>query len=392
MTANPYHIAALISNYLRGTITAEEAQALECWIAATSENKAMFETLCGEAQSEADIAFFARLDVERAWRKTRKPAAGNPVLPNWIRYAGMVSAAAMFFVLVWVWWPRIADNAADAAVIRTAQVQGNDVMPGGQRAVLVLSDGRVVDLEAGTRSVKEQDGTMITSTGGELTYVGPQKHSENVNHKLLYNVLEVPKAGTYSLTLPDGTKVWVNAMSELKFPTRFGETERKVSLAGEAYFEVAHDAQRPFKVEVNGTVVEVLGTHFNINSYDATTTTVLEGSVKVVHNENTAVLERGHQARITDGIVVEPADLKKAVAWKNGDFYFQSDGIVDIMDQLARWYDLTVVYTGNVPYQKGYNGSIGRNAKLSEVLDILSFATRSTFKIEERKVTVIFDN
>src|SRR5690606_14900005 len=123
----------------------------------------------------------------------------------------------------------------------------------------------------GASLVEELDGTTITSAAGELTYANEQKRNERTDGELLYNVLEVPKAGMYNLTLSDGTKVWVNAMSELKFPTQFGDMERKVFLAGEAYFEVAHDAQRPFKVEVNGTVVEVLGTHFNVNSYNALT-------------------------------------------------------------------------------------------------------------------------
>lgn len=389
MSTNPYHIAGLISKSLRGTATAQEEEALNRWIAESAENRAMFYALKSDTQSENDMTFFAKLDMERAWKRiTRRPAKKIGIVAVcW--YVGIAAAIILFTVFASPWLAETGVTT-DPGSVATANVTGNEIMPGGQRAVLVLSDGRTVDLTKSTNAVKEQDGTIITSAAGELTYTNEQLSGERATDELLYNVLEVPKAGMYNLTLSDGTKVWVNAMSELRFPTRFGETDRKVFLNGEAYFEVTRDTRRPFKVEVNGTVVEVLGTHFNINSYKTVTTTVMEGAVNVIHADRSELLKPGQQARVAADILVETADIKKVMAWKNGDFYFKSDGIVDIMDQLARWYDLSVVYTGDVPYHKGYNGNISRDVNLSEVLDILGFATRATFKIEGRSVVVQF--
>ena len=387
MNLDPYHIADLVTRYLQGTLTAHEVEALERWIDARAENRALFEALRDEAAMEGDMAFFDRLDMDAAWEQVaerRRKRAGRKA---WWR-VGIAAAAACVLVLAgMLWLGRDGERRRVAQAVRPVAVTGNDVEPGGQRALLRLSDGRTVDLASLQGPMQEQDGTTISGTKGELNYIdAPGVATE----ELLYNVLEVPKAGMYNLTLSDGTKVWMNAMSELRFPTRFGENDRKVFLKGEAYFEVAPDATRPFRVAVNGTVVEVLGTHFNVNSYKAVTTTVLEGAVKVMHATQAELLKPGQQARVDTGIVVEPADLVKVAAWKNGDFYFKSDGIVDIMEQLARWYDLSVVYAGDVPYDKAFNGSIKRDVNLSEVLDILAFATRATFNINDREVTVQF--
>ena len=391
MSTNPYHIADLISKYLSGTLTVQEEEVLEQWVAANGENRAAFEAIQSDTQARIDMGFFARLDMEQAWEKISRRPVKEAGTGRALRPLGIAAAAVIFLAAVGVgWWWYGTTPKTDTPEVATANVTGNDVMPGSQQAVLKLSDGRTIDLAAGANAVKERDGTTITTTAGELTYVNRQQPDETASTELLYNELRVPKAGMYNLTLSDGTSVWLNAMSELRFPTRFGNTERKVFLEGEAYFEVAPDASRPFKVEANGTVVEVLGTHFNINSYNAVTTTVVEGSVKVIHAEKSELLKPGQQARVTGGIVVEPADMRKAIAWKNGDFYFRSDGIVDIMEQLARWYDLSIVFAGDIPYHKGYNGNISRDVNLSEVLVILGFATRATFKIEERKVTVQF--
>lgn len=387
MSTNPYHIAELISKYLSGTITAQEEKLLEHWIAESEENSAMFEALKSDEQSQADMEFFARLDIEGAWGKITNHPTNESIFLKIVSHWKSIAVAVVAFTLAWVWWPYLGAHADRVAAI-VPHAQGDDVMPGGQKAVLVLSDGSTVDLTAGPDAVKEQDGTTITSAGGELTYAN--QHKGKANGELLYNVLEVPKAGMYNLTLSDGTRVWVNAMSQLRFPTRFGKKNRKVFLKGEAYFEVASEASRPFVVEVDGVEVEVLGTHFNINSYQDVTTTVVEGSVRVKHDDASAVLKPGLQARITERISVYNADMRKVIAWKNGDFYFRSDRIVDIMEQLARWYDLSIVYEGNVPYNRGYNGSISRNVKLSDVLEILGFVTKATFTVEEREVTVQF--
>src|SRR5690606_9921653 len=158
---------------------------------------------------------------------------------------------------------------------------------------------------------------QIVGSEGALTYAT----SDNRDEHLIYNTLVIPKAGTYQLTLSDGSKIWLNAMSELRFPVHFGDKERVVQLKGEAYFEIAHDASRPFKVEVDGTQVEVLGTHFNINSYTQVTATLLQGAISISNPSGAERLIPGQEARVGERITLHNANIEKTIAWKNGDFY-----------------------------------------------------------------------
>ncbi|HWW38073.1 FecR family protein [Pedobacter sp.] len=264
-----------------------------------------------------------------------------------------------------------------------------ELAPGGNKATLVLADGRKVSLtDAANGKLAEQAGVSVRkTTDGQLVY--ETGNPEAQDQDLRYNTISTPAGGEYQVILPDGTHVWLNAASSLKYPVSFAHLkERKVELKGEAYFEVSKlkigMLRLPFIVTSNKQEVEVLGTHFNINSYeesDGVETTLLEGSVKV---RRAGVFEKvivpGEQSRVNDNIKVFKVDTANAVAWKNGLFKFDNASIKVVMSQLSRWYDIDVEYAGNIPGNK-FNGEIYRNMNASKAFKILSLANIN-FRVE----------
>ena len=264
-----------------------------------------------------------------------------------------------------------------------------EILAGGSKAQLVLGDGRVVSLDsAKIMRLKETDGTDIDKMSGKLIY-----NSTVSNGDILFNTLTTPRGGEYQLVLPDGTRVWLNASSSLKFPTRFVGKERTVFLNGEAYFEVSRNEKMPFHVKLNeGMDVEVLGTHFNIMGYDdegEIRTTLAEGKVKVSKESSTVFLTPAKQAvlsRSKKSLLIINADVNKALAWKNGMIEFDGDDLPYIMRQLSRWYDVDIYFEAQIPKGK-YGGAIRRDAPLSKVLEILKLAGVE-FRTENRKILI----
>lgn len=269
--------------------------------------------------------------------------------------------------------------------------ENKEILPGKNAATLTLSDGTTVvldEVQNGTIST-QGNAKILKLSNGTLSYNNLNKETKEV----LYNTISTPKGGQYQLLLSDGSKVWLNAASSVKFPATFVGKERKVELLGEAYFEVAKNRDMPFKVNVDGLEVEVLGTHFNINSYsDESTvrTTLLEGSVKINSSKAKIFLKPGQQAKLErDGEVkiINNADLDEVVAWKEGRFQFDRADIYTVMRQIKRWYDVSIEYKGIV--SSHFGGTISRNVNLSQVLKMLQLTGEVKFQVEDRKVVVI---
>lgn len=274
-----------------------------------------------------------------------------------------------------------------------------DIAPGENKAFLTLSNGTKIDLtDASTGTIASETGLKVTKlSGGTLLY----KAAETTKPTEGFNNISTPKGGQYTVVLPDGSKVWLNAGSSLRYPIAFQSGGRAVSLTGEGYFEVAHiDGNKgtvPFTVTVrrsNGQqeLVKVLGTHFNINAYDdepVIKTTLLEGSVRIEAGKGkSAILKPGQQSTFTSGnIQLEKADTEMAVAWKNGDFVFRED-LESALRKVARWYDLEVVYDKSAPKDLTLGGWISRNRNLSEILNHIQSTGKVQFKLEGRRVTV----
>lgn len=382
----PYRAAELLHRLHNNTITAEEREELHALIPAPLRQRLLAE-LKDIPALDARMARLARFNSRQAWEQVlaKRTAQRKRTLRQ--RYAW--AAAAVTGIAVFTWFFSGNQQSFDAARIVADNRFGheNDVLPGTSRAELILSNGKAILLQSNHLTFEEEDGTRLRSDSGALHYDANAASGETT----LYNTLRVPVAGTYRIVLPDGTAVWLNAASELQFPVRFTGNKRTVTLRGEGYFEVAKDAQKPFSVQVNGDTLAVLGTTFNISAYDPsrTTTSLMNGKVAVAARKGKKVLEPGQAAVSTAAALkVGKADLEKATAWKNGYFYFNNESITEIMDQVARWYGITVRYSGDVPKGQHIGGSISREASLGEVLEQLHLISGLHFSISGSELTI----
>jgi ferric-dicitrate binding protein FerR (iron transport regulator) len=281
---------------------------------------------------------------------------------------------------------RFVFNKQTASDITKTNIEKPIIVPGGNKAILTLADGTTVILDsAANGNIASQGNTKLIKVDGQLAY-----NTSGKSNEILYNTVSTPRGGLYNLILADGSKVWLNAASSLRFPATFIGKERKVELTGEAYFEVAKNAAMPFKVEVNGMNVEVLGTHFNINSYadEATiNTTLLEGKVKVTSVLNSQLLSPGQQAQLNANGQIslnKKVDVDEVMSWKNSLFSFNTIDITGIMRQISRWYDVDVSYQGKISTET-FSGMVSRNSNISQVLKIME-QTGVRFKIEGKKI------
>lgn len=289
--------------------------------------------------------------------------------------AGALAVSAYFL---------IQRPAAENSIITRAA----DVPPGKSQAVLVLADGNAVNLDSGGNRTLQQGNAAVRQANGQLQYA----LQGTVNAQPAYNELRTPRGGHFRLQLSDGTTVWLNAGSSLKYPTAFTSHERAVELTGEAYFEVTKDASKPFLVTAGNMKVQVLGTHFNIKAYGdegTVNTTLLQGSVKVSGNNGSSLLKPGEQARMeTNGrLSVISVNAGDAIAWKNGIFMFKSADIRAVMREISRWYNVDVKYEGQLTARE-FAGKISRNYTLQEVLAVLE-ASDVHFRLEGKELTVI---
>lgn len=289
-------------------------------------------------------------------------------------------------------------NKAPQEIAKTEKKNGplkNDVAPGGNKAVLTLADGSAIILDSVQNGALAKQGNVkvIKLNNGQLAY----NTSNGQSAEVLYNTVSTPKGGQYKITLSDGTQVWLNAASSIRYPAAFVGKERKVEITGEAYFEVVKNPSLPFIVKVNtpsgdAGEVEVLGTHFNINSYadeETVNTTLLEGSVKVSGADKSILLSPGEQSQLKPGSslqVVKGINIDEAVAWKEGFFHFESAGLSTILRQFSRWYDIDIVYEGKLKQRKFF-GIVSRASTLMNVLKMLK-ANDINFRVEGKKLIV----
>jgi len=322
--------------------------------------------------------------------KTRPETNHSSSFIRFSRYRWAAAAVVILIIISSVFY-LVNRNVQDTVAKNTAPQFQSDRLPGGDRAVLTLADGSFIVLDSAGNGVLAKQGNteIIKNKDGQLVYTGSDAPSEEV----AYNLLQTPRGGQYNITLPDGSKVWLNAASSLKYPVVFKGKERRVEITGEAYFEIARDISRPFKVQLNQMEVEVLGTHFNINGYndeEAVRTTLLEGRVKLITADQDSYLKPGQQAQLKPSgefKILNDVNLEETIAWKDGNFQFENSDIYSVMRQLSRWYDVEVSYEGSI--NKHFIGGISRDVKLSQVLSMLQQTAEVNFKIEGKKVIVM---
>lgn len=300
-------------------------------------------------------------------------------------------AAALVIGFGVYWWASYRGSREMAQQEKVVKVQLADIPPGGNKAILILGDGSSIALDsAGNGLLASQGGTSVTQSGkGQLVY----KSGHDTESAPVLNTVTTPKGGQFHIVLPDGTGVWLNAASSLRFPTAFTGKQRNVEITGEVYFEVAHNRQMPFVVKNGATEITVLGTHFNVMAYDdekIMRTTLLEGAVKITRGAMEALLAPGQQARISAATgsvrVVDDVNTEKELSWKNGYFQFEDESLESIMRQVSRWYDVEVRYEGN-SRGENFTGRLTRNSNVSSVMKILSLSGVK-FRIEDKTIIV----
>lgn len=405
------HLAALLLKQLRGELTEAEQQYLENWKAARPSHALVSEQVNDGEQLLNDLLAMKQVDMEGWWQKISEQVTVAkrtvPLYRRWYMYA----AALVLLIAGALTWQYGKPKKLPTPVVEKNTPENIEITPGGNRAMLTLSNGSVINLENATNGTLTQEGNanVVKLKDGELKY----EHTGAATLAAVWNTLSTPRGGQYSLVLPDGSKVWLNAASSIKYPTHFSAKERRVAITGEAYFDVARK-KTPFKVIVSpqpgapgGAEVEVLGTQFNIMAYndeDAIKTTLVKGKVKVSVPSGLPgktnffkLLAPGQQAQIpktTTGIatsdlikVVSVGDMDDALAWKNGFISLNNSDIKYIMGTISRWYDVEVNYQGKLP---GYTftGYIPRTENFSSVIKTLEYEGVH-LKMEKNRLTIL---
>ncbi|WP_342331914.1 FecR domain-containing protein [Pedobacter sp. FW305-3-2-15-E-R2A2] len=377
--SNQYNFKTLIGKYRDGQCSEEEKIVIESWLASELQ-KDLLSPSVFEIEA-ADVRMREVIDKHTLIRQSNS----SPLWPRLV-----AAASILIFIGIGFYFYQNYDP-----LIPTASSQ-HDIAPGGNKAFLTLANGKRITLtDAKNGELAEQSGVKITKAAdGQLVYT--VSNVSNENNKKAYNTIETPRGGTYQVRLPDGTKVWLNAASTLRFPSSFARlVNRRVELlSGEAYFEVAKDKKHPFIVQTDRQDVEVLGTHFNINNYPdeaSVKTTLLEGSIKIRNKFSleSKILKPNQQAAFTkEEINVTNVDAEEAIAWKNGLFTFDNESIESVMRKIARWYNVDVEFKSKNKDQV-FSGTISRFENVSKVLEKLELTGGVHFKIEERRILVM---
>lgn len=388
----PENIVHLIEKYQSGTASAAEIQQLNDWYHSFNEQEV--EVISDKSEDELAAGIHKRL------LEYIQPAPVRAISQSRRRWYYAAAAMLLLFIAAGI-YRLLEGNAANTTMVEQpvpVKVPVTDIAPGGDKAVLQLADGSSIILDSASNGLLTSQGNIKVEkqSNGLLVYkINGKQISET--DEAFYNTITTPRGGQYQVTLSDGTRVWLNAASSIRFPVLFTGTERKVLITGEAYFEVAKNATKPFKVKTVSSEIEVLGTHFNINAYDdeaSIKTTLLEGKVKVTVPGQTAgqsarFLQPGQQSDISksgDIKVLHQADTEEAVAWLKGRFQFENTDLRSMLRQISRWYDVDVEYRGAVDLH--FTGQLTRNESVTNVFKQLALTGEVHFRIEGRKVIV----
>ncbi|CAL1519815.1 FecR domain-containing protein [Chitinophaga sp. MM2321] len=366
----------LIQRYLKGEATPEEAEVLNEWYHTFDDSAVELPLEPGEDRIQLEQRLLNRL------KPVMQPVPLRARI-YWWRYA--VAAVLLIAAGGAIWLLRPASSPHNISIATQSPVK--DIAPGNKKALLTLADGSTIALDdAANGALSRQGGSeVVKKEKGQLSY-----ESGNATAEVVYNTLTTPRGGQFQVVLPDGTKVWLNSASSLRYPTSFPEGERKVVLTGQAYFDIAANARQPFKVVANEMEVNVLGTHFDVMAYPdeaMISTTLLEGKVRIQDK----ILSPGQQAILLHGsgeLTIQDADINKTIAWKNGLFVFNKMDLPTILREIARWYDVEIVYSAPAGNEL-YGGGISRNLNLSAVLRVLEENGPNHFSIEGKKVVVL---
>ena len=378
-----YDIAAIILAYLRDEVDEEGLRELNVWLEESDSHKALFARIQDEKMQYEDIQKILSYDAGGAWQVVQQKAA-------WRRRKRLTRVYRVAVSVVIIFGVAIAFLLREEATTVVPVVKVEEITPGRSMAKLTVASGDVYHLD----SLHQVD--LITSlaenNGKEVVFIDRQL--EEGASEIKYNKVEIPRGGEYQIVLGDGTRVYLNAQTELRFPESFASSEQRlVYLSGEAYFEVTKNPSKPFAVQCKDYAVKVLGTSFNVNSYEGdetSKTTLATGKVEIDMDGKQTILNPGQQAIIKNGEVnVKEVDVEVYTTWMFDNFRFQSESIQEIMTKLSRWYAIDVFYMNESVRNYHFTGYLPRYAKIADVLELLSLTTNIKFDVEGKTVIVM---
>lgn len=389
MKYNSFKISKLIFRFLTNRLEKGDEHSFKAWLEEKDSNRDFLSGFEHAENLKDDFEVFTHIDPLKDWDELKKKIDNSSRKQALFRLKIAAVASVLLFSmgLVYVFVSEQNVTNTSLQVKNTVRPQ-RSFLPAKSGAQLILADGNTLMLKEDKQGTAHGSGYRVEIGNDGVQYLETGKEQEKVG----INTLLVPKGEYYNIILPDGTKVWVNAMSKLKFPVRFAKSERVVELEGEAFFDVYRDESRPFVVIADQVRVQVLGTVFNVNAYNTKyiRTSLLNGSVKVDAGTNDVqFLKPGERADFIGGsFSIKKADLRREIAWKNREFFFKDDNIVHVMNEISRWYDVDVTFASDIDFESSYSGNVSRQEPLAKVLDVLSFVGELSFSVKENKVIV----
>ncbi len=380
-----YKIAALIQRYVSGNATEEERNEVERWMAESEEHGVLMEKFRSDVFLQEQLAEHDIFDVEVAFKRFRKSKREKERRVLVYRVAGV--AAVLLVVLGVAVYSWIRKETGPENMAQLVEV----LSPGSSRATLILAGGREVHLNDSVHLEIKEQMAMIKVKGDEVYYSEDAEYADSSDLQPSINKVVTSRGGEYKLILSDGTKVWLNADSRFEFPSKFVGQERRVYVEGEVYFEVAKDVSHPFVVTTKQAKVRVLGTSFNVRAYpdEIYRTTLLEGCVEVLYKKDVVKLQP-HEQWILDGDVgrVAPVNVRMAASWKNGSFAFDDEPLLNVFQELERWYDVHVFIANEEIREMKFTGIFPRYANMDKVLNIVELATGVSCKVSNRTIVI----
>lgn len=383
---HPLRIADLIAGFIQGTLSVSDTEELDAWLEADPDNKALFQSMTDPALLQKGYEAIQGIDTDRGWTRVRDIVAreARQRAARHRRYRWLAAAAlAGLLIGGGTWWLLHSRQAAiPQGTLAGRSAYGQEIQPGRSMAALLTGDGQHIQLDGSPVALPSY--AHLTPDSG-LTYAGGTADE--------MQTLAVPVGGTYRMVLPDGTRVWLNAASTLRFPSRFEGSERRVTLTGEAYFEVASNKSMPFRVYCRGIMTEAVGTAFNVNGYaHRVTTTLIHGVVRVRAGRQAVLLHPGDAVGSIDSgrlAAVAKGDTAEAAGWQHGYFTFDDTPVREVMAELGRWYGTSVVYDRDFDRGKSFTGEISRQVPLSKLLDMMAMTGIAGFKVDKNTVYVL---
>lgn len=388
MDKEKYEITRLISLYMVGEISREEMDRLMGWVEMSDANRAFFQKVSGDDAWKERYARYRKIDEKAAFTRFERRIKGRRVyFRQWIGYAAAV--CLVIGLVTWFWTGK--DESKQPMVV------AESIQPGEMKATLKLSTGEEIRLDGKTEETVSAEGSMqVRNTNDGIIYEQQDTLSGNGRDENRFNTLKTSRGGEYSVILSDGTVVYLNSASELRYPVQFNERERIVYFSGEGYFEVAKDRERPFHVVVDDMRIRVYGTEFNVNTFKETgvQTVLLEGSVgiSVKGKQEEYRLKPSQMAEFNRkdlSVEVKDVNPESFVAWKAGFFAFDEESLEEIMNTLARWYDVEVFYVNNDLKNLHFTGHLKRYDQITTILKAIESAVNVKFSVKGRTISVM---